>query len=67
MPKTTICPVCKDPVGNDPHEDCFQSVQGAKSRDAEADMLAMPCPACGGEMVNMSCRNSDCEMGQPEG
>jgi hypothetical protein len=62
--KQTICPVCGDPLGNDPHEACFDKVRNAMTD--ETPEHAQPCPACGKPMVHMACKNEDCENFFPD-
>ena len=42
------CPVCGEPVGRDPHEDCLRSVQNPPE---DLEWVTVPCPACGKEMA----------------
>lgn len=56
MADQVICPVCKKPVGNDPHEACFEQMRDELDAPPIGDIA--PCPACG---EDMGLPNPDCK------
>ena len=57
--KKQICPVCHEPLGNDPHEACFEQIEDSIRQAPDTEPI--PCPACGQPMEHMACKNEACE------